>query len=99
MEYVFLDDAHRKEMKLIFGQMQEGIPSKKYSREPHGTIAMKPFKNNENDRILCTPLKRIKQNQCIVMAEIYLQKKTDGNDKRIITRYKIISRYNYEIIE
>lgn len=99
MTYVLKDPSHGKEIKLIFGQIIEGLKSKKYGDEPHNTKAMKPFKNRENDRILCNVTKRKGKKQCIVMSELYLHKTTQGNSKNLNNRYKIISKYNYDIIE
>ena len=99
MEYVFRDPAHSKEIKMIFQHILESMGSKKYSNEPYGTKAMKPFKNRENDRILCNVTKRQGKKQCIVMAEIFEHKKSQRNDKVLDNRYKIISKYEYEIIE
>lgn len=98
-EYVMKDASHCKEIKLIFAQIREGHRSKKYGDEPHGTKSMKPFKNRDNDRIICNITKRKGKKQCIVMAEIFLSKKSDGVDKKLDGRYKIVSKYNYEIIE
>lgn len=99
IRYVFQDDNHRKEIKLIFDQVREGLKTKKYGDESFGTKAMKPFKNRENDRIICNVTKRSNKKQCIVMAEIFLHKTSQGNDKELTNRYKIISKYNYDIIE
>lgn len=97
--YVMKDEQHRKEIKIIFSQILEGLRTKKYGNEPHGTKSMKPFKNRENDRIICNVTKRPNQKQCIVMSEIYLQKKSDNVNKVLDNRHKIVSRYEYEIIE
>ena len=93
------DEQHRKEIKIIFSQILEGLRTKKYGNEPHGTKSMKPFKNRANDRIICNVTKRPNQKQCIVMSEIYLQKKSDNVNKVLDNRHKIVSRYEYEIIE
>jgi hypothetical protein len=93
------DPQHQKEIKLIFCQILEGLKSKKYSNEDYGTKAMKPFFNRENDRIICNVLKRKNKKQCIIMSEIYLQKKSDNVNKVLKNRYKIVARYEYEIIE
>lgn len=98
-EYVMKDAQHQKEIKLIFCQILEGLKSKKYSDEDSGTKAMKPFMNRENDRIICNVLKRKKKKQCIVMSELYLQKKSDNVNKVLKNRYKIVASYEYEIIE
>lgn len=98
-EYVMEDEQHQKEIKLIFCQVLEGLRTKKYSDEIFGTKAMKPFKNRENDRIICKPVKRKNKKQCIVMSELYLQKKSDSVDKVLKNRYKIVASYEYEIIE
>lgn len=98
-EYVMEDEKHQKEMKLIFEQVQEGLRTKKYSDESFGTKAMKPFLNRENDRIICKSIKRKNQKQCIVMSELYLQKKSDDVSKVLKTRYKIVASYEYEIID
>lgn len=97
--YVMEDPHHCKEMKLIFAQIKEGLKTKKYGDEPHGTKSMKPFKNRDNDRIICNVTKRKGMKQCIVMAEIFLNKKTAGVDKRLDGRYRIVSKHSYEIIE
>lgn len=97
--YVMKDEKHRKEIKIIFSQILEGLRTKKYGNEPFGTKSMKPFKNRENDRIICNVTKRSNQRQCIVMSEIYLQKKSDNVSKVLNNRYKIVSHYEYEIIE
>lgn len=97
--YVMEDAQHQKEIKLIFCQILEGLKSKKYSNEDYGTKAMKPFFNRENDRIICNVLKRKNKKQCIIMSEIYLQKKSDNVNKVLKTRYKIVASYEYEIIE
>lgn len=97
--YVMEDPQHQKEIKLIFCQILEGLKSKKYSNEDYGTKAMKPFFNRENDRIICNVLKRKNKKQCIIMSEIYLQKKSDNVNKVLKNRYKIVARYEYEIIE
>ena len=99
MEYVFKDDNHRKEVKLIFDQIREGLKSKKYGDESFGTKAMKPFMNRENDRIICNVTKRTRKKQCIVMSEIYLHKTSQSNSKELNNRYKIVSKYSYDIIE
>ena len=99
MEYIMKDPQHQKEIKLIFCQILEGLKSKKYSNEEYGTKAMKPFFNRENDRIICNVLKRKNQKQCIIMSEIYFQKKSDNVNKVLKNRYKIVSSYEYEIIK
>lgn len=99
MAYLLKDLQHMQELKLIFGQILEGLKSSKYSDEPFGTKAMKPFKNRQNDRIICNVTKRHGQTQCIVMTELYEQKKSNTVDKKLQTRYKIVSKYKYEIIE
>lgn len=99
IKYVFQDDSHRKEIKLIFDQVREGLKTKKYGDESFGTKAMKPFKNRENDRIICNVTKRTKKKQCIVMSEIFLHKTSQINDKELTNRYKIVSKYSYDIIE
>ncbi|WP_243473062.1 hypothetical protein [Winogradskyella sp. MH6] len=86
-------------MKLIFSQILEGLKSKKYSDEPFGTKAMKPFLNRENDRIICNVKNRKRRKKCIIMSEFYYSKKTNGIDKQLSNRYKIVSTYDYEIIE
>lgn len=96
--YVLLDANHSKEMRIITDQIKEGIKSKKYGDEPYGTKSMKPFNNRDNDRIICNVLKRPGQKQCIIMSEIYRGKKSQKNDKTIDNRYKIVSKYSYEII-
>jgi hypothetical protein len=93
------DEEHRKEMKLIFCQVMEGYKTKKYSDEAFSTKAMKPFKNRQNDRIICNVTKQKNRKQCIVMSEIYLQKKSDNVNKVLNNRYKIVAGYEYEIIE
>lgn len=60
---------------------------------------MKPFLNRENDRIICKTLKRKNKKQCIIMSEIYFQKKSDNVNKVLKNRYKIVGSYEYEIIE
>ena len=99
MEYHMRDVQHMKELKLIFDQVREGLKTKKYGDEPYGTKAMKPFKNRDNDRILCNVTKRKGKTQCIVMCEVYLHKTSKNVDKVLDNRYKIISKYQYEIIE
>jgi len=99
MAYVLEDPSHGKEIKLIFAQIIEGLKSKKYGDEPYNTKAMKPFKNRENDRILCNVTKRKGKKQCIVMSELYIHKTSQNNGNRLNKRYKIISNYNYDIIE
>ncbi|MFT6945605.1 MAG: hypothetical protein ACJARP_000010 [Vicingaceae bacterium] len=99
VEYIMKDPQHQKEMKLIFCQVLEGLRSKKYGDEEYGTKAMKPFKNRENDRIICHVLKRKNSKQCIIMSEIYLQKKSDNVSKLLKNRYKLVSSYEYEIVE
>lgn len=99
IKYVFQDDSHRKEIKLIFDQVREGLKTKKYGDESFGTKAMKPFKNRENDRIICNVTKRTRKKQCIVMSEIFLHKTSQNNDKELTNRYKIVSKYSYDIIE
>lgn len=93
------DEQHRKEIKIIFSQIMEGLKTKKYGDEPYGTKSMKPFKNRENDRIICNITKRQNKKPCIVMSEIYLQKKSDKVNKALNYRHKIVSSYEYEIIE
>ena len=97
--YILEDEAARKEMRLIFAQITEGLKSPKFGKEPFGTYAMKPFKNNQNDRILCKMEKRKGRPACIVMVELYRHKTTRKVDKRLMERYKIIASYEYEIIE
>ena len=97
--YVLLDPQHIKEINIIFSTICEGLKSKKYGDEPHGTKALKPFFNRENDRIICNVKKAKGKKQCIVMSEIFLGKKTNGIDKELNTRYKIVSGYEYDIIE
>jgi hypothetical protein len=92
-------EQHVKEIRQIFDQLLEGLKSKKYSDEPHNTKAMKPFMNRENDRIICNVTKRPNQKQCIVMSEIYLHKKSNDISKILNARYKIVSGYEYEIVE
>ncbi len=99
MTYVMSDDKHCKEMKLIIASVKEGLKSKKYGDEPYGTKSMKPFLNRENDRIICHVLKRKGNKQCIIMSEIFHNKKTQGVDKKLNTRYQIVSKHEYEIIE
>lgn len=99
MEYHMKDVQHTKELKLIFDQVREGLKSKKYGDEEFGTKAMKPFMNRENDRIICNVTKRKDQKQCIVMAEVYLHKTSNNVNKALRTRYEIVSKYEYEIIE
>ena len=99
MSYIMADEQHFKELKLIICAIQEGLKTKKYGEEAHGTKAMKPFLNRENDRIICKAVKRPNNRQCIVMSEIYLHKKSDEISKDLNVRYKIVSRYEYEIIE
>lgn len=99
MEYHLKDLQHMKELKLIFDQVREGLKSKKYSDEEFGTKAMKPFLNRDNDRIICNVTKRSGQKQCIVMAEVFLHKSSNEVKKDLKNRYKIVSKYEYEIIE
>lgn len=98
-EYVLLDARHGKEIKLIFNSICEGLKSKKYGDEPYGTKALKPFLNNDNDRIICFVKKLKNEKQCIIMAEMFLNKKTKGVDNKLDARYKIVSKYDYEIIK
>ncbi len=93
------DDQHQKEIKIIFAQILEGLRSKKYGDEPFGTKSMKPFMNRANDRIICHVLKRKGDRQCIIMAELFSSKKSNSVNKELNTRYKIVSRYEYEIVE
>ncbi len=99
MEYHMRDIQHMKELKLIFDQVREGLKSKKYGDEEYGTKAMKPFLNRENDRIICNVTKRRNNTQCIIMSEIYLHKKSNDVGNVLRGRYKIVSQYEYEIIE
>ena len=98
-KYVMEDPQHQKEIKLIFSQVIEGLRTKKYSDEDFGTKAMKPFFNRENDRIICNVLRRRNEKQCIIMSEIYFQKKSDNVNKLLKNRYKIVGSYEYEIIQ
>lgn len=98
-KYVMKDERHRKEVKIIFSQILEGLRTKKYGDEPYGTKSMKPFKNRDNDRIICNVTKRPNKKQCIVMSEIFFQKKSGNVDKKLDKRHKIVSHYGYEIIE
>ena len=93
------DERHMEELKQIFQCICEKLTTKKYGGEPNGTSAMKPFLNNENDRIICKPTKRKGKTQCIVMSELILTKKGEKIDKALNVRYKIVGGYNYEIIE
>jgi hypothetical protein len=93
------DEQHRREVKVIFSQIMEGLRTKKYGDEPYKTKSMKPFKNRENDRIICNIAKRTNKKQCIVMSEIYLHKKSDNVNNVLNNRHKIVSNYEYEIIE
>jgi hypothetical protein len=43
--------------------------------------------------------KRKGKKQCIVMAEVYLHKTSNNVNKELRNRYKIVSKYEYEIIE
>lgn len=88
-----------KEIKTIFGQIKEGLNTKKYSNENSGCSAMKPFKNRQNDRIICKKLKVPGNKQYIVMSEIFMGKKSNENDKKILTRYYTVSKLEYEIVE
>jgi len=97
-DYVMKDEKHRKEMNLIIAQVMEGLRTKKYGNESYGTKAMKPFLNRENDRIICHVKKRIRRKQCIIMSELYLHKKSDDVNKVLDNRYKIVSKYEYEIV-
>ena len=99
MDYITKDDRHRAEVKLIFDCIREGLKTKKYGDESYGTKAMKPFLNNDNDRILCAVVKRDNKKQCIVMAEFFYHKASNINDKELSNRYKIVSKYEFEIIE
>lgn len=99
MEYVLLDPQHSKEIKIIFSSVLEGLKTKKIGDEPYGTKAMKPFLNRDNDRIICNITKQKSKKQCIVMSELYLSKKGNKVDNQLDTRYKIVSKYSYEIIE
>ena len=98
-KYVLLDSRHTNEIKVIFNSICEGLKSKKYGDEPYGTKALKPFLNNDNDRIICNIKKEKNQKQTIIMSEIFLHKKTNDVDKKLNIRYKIVSNYGYEIIE
>ena len=96
--YVMLDPRHTTEIKVIFSSLCEGLKSKKYGDEPFGTKALKPFLNNDNDRIICHVKKIKEQKQHIIMAELFLHKKTNDIDKKLNVRYKLVSNHNYEII-
>ncbi|GAA0735928.1 hypothetical protein [Gaetbulibacter jejuensis] len=96
--YVVSNDEHRKEMNEIFDSIHEKLTSKKYGNEPYGTMSMKPFLGKQNDRIICNIQKRPNKSRLIIMAELFPQKKTQQNDRRIDRRYKIVSSYKYEII-
>jgi hypothetical protein len=93
------DDKHMKEVKMIVASLREGLSSKKYGPEPYGTFSLKPFFNRENDRIICNVQSRKNKTKCIIMSEIYYSKKTQNVDKKLGTRYKIVSKYEYEIVE
>ena len=97
-KYVLMDARHTNEVKLIFHQICEGLKSKKYGDEPYSTKALKPFMNNDNDRIICHVKKMKNEKQHIIMSELYLHKKTNDVDKRLDVRYKTVSKYEYEII-
>lgn len=97
-EYLTIDDRHRNEIVFIFSLICEGTKSPKWSFEPNGTMALKPFLNNENDRILCNTCKRKEQKKCIVMSEFFYSKKTNNINKTLKNRYKIVSKYNYVIL-
>ncbi len=97
MRYLLTDMQHTKELKQIFSCILEGLKSKKYTREPFNTRAMKPFNNRQNDRIICNVLKRKGNTQCIIMSEIFLHKSSNNINKELNNRYKIVSKYNYEI--
>jgi hypothetical protein len=98
-EYVMFDARHSNEIKVIFHSLCEGLKSKKYGDEPYGTKALKPFLNSENDRIICKVKKIKTDKQHIIMAELFLHKKTNDIDKKLNTRYKVVSNHDYEIIE
>ncbi|MGK4568871.1 hypothetical protein [Flavobacterium sp. 3HN19-14] len=99
MNYVMQDPQHTSEIKIIFSQILEGLKSKKFGDEPHGTKSMKPFKNRENDRIICSVKKAKGEKQTIIMSEIYLHKNSDEVDKKLDVRYKVVSKHEYEIIK
>ncbi len=100
MSYFMSDEKHFREIKYIFDCIRENLSIPKYTHENYKDIsAMKPFLNNENDRIICKKIKRPNSKQCIVMAEFFLGKKTNEIDKKLDTRYKIVEKYTYEIIE
>jgi hypothetical protein len=98
MNYVLLDTRHTNEIKIIFQQICEGLKSRKYGDEPYSTKALKPFLNNDNDRIICHVKKMKNEKQHIIMSELFLHKKTEGIDKKLNIRYKTVSEYEYEII-
>jgi hypothetical protein len=98
-EYFISNVKNYNEMRVIFNQIREGQKSPKYGSEPYGTSTTKPFKNNDNDRIICSIYSRKGKTKCIIMSELHLKKKSNKVDKSLSTRYKIISKYEYEIIE
>jgi len=97
-EYIMRNPEHMKEIKIIFAQIKEGLSSKKYSTEPNGCVALKPFKNRQNDRIIAKKMKVRNSKQIIIMSELYEGKSSNKNDKSILTRYKIVGNYEYERI-
>ncbi len=98
LQYLMTDERHMNEIKQIINCLREGVIHKKAGREGDA-YALKPFMNTKNDRIICNITKRKNKTQCIVMAELFPSKKTMKNDKKIKTRYQIVSNYRYEIIE
>jgi len=68
MEYVFSKPATAKEMQVIMECLKRGLQTDLFSPEPEGCYALKPFKNTQNDRIICQSQKREnkkKQSLCV----------------------------------
>ena len=102
LKYIRQSRRHKKKFEFIVELILGGMKNTElYDKEDiddrsKSIRAMKFFKGQENDRLYCKE-QRIGGVHCVIIAEVYLKKKTKKNTKSIITIIHKIADYEYEI--
>lgn len=105
MGYIGQSKRHKDKFKYIANIILEGYRNTEvYDKEningkSKGVTAMKFFKNGDNDRLYCKEIKQGDKILIIVASELFEKKKTNKNDKRIVSIINKVAGYEYEIIK
>ena len=103
LQYILNDDSILKEFSLIKNLLFENQRNREryckvdVSKKAHDIYEMRFINNGRNDRIYCKEIRSTAR--FIIIADLFIGKKSQNIPKQIIPRIENIGGNNYEIIK